>query len=120
MLVNRAKTKYGRLISAADYRLVFESSNCRSSDEFFFVIARKNGLDQGRLGFAIAKKKIRLAINRNRIKRLIRESFYHHQNTLKGIDVVVMVQKEITLISNKKITQSINIHWDNVLQCRKH
>lgn len=120
MLINRSKTKYGKLVSATDYRLVFKSSCCRSSDEIFLVIARKNDFDQARLGLAIAKKKIRFAVSRNRVKRLIRESFRHHFDILKGIDVVVMVQKKIILISNKKITQSINMHWNNILQCKKY
>ena len=117
--MNKANTKYGKLVTAEDYRLVFESSCCRSSDRIFFVIAKKNDFDQARLGLAIAKKKIRLSVNRNRIKRLIRESFRHHRDILKGMDVVV-VQKKITLINNKNITQSINMHWDNLLQCKKH
>lgn len=88
-------------------------------DGEFLLIAKKNDLGYPRLGLAVAKKKIALAANRNKVKRLIRESFRHHQDILQGIDVVVIVQKKRNIIDRKKILSSIKTHWKKIARCGK-
>lgn len=83
------------------------------------MIASENDLKQARLGLAISKKSMRYAVNRNKTKRLIRESFRRHKNILKGLDIVVVSQKENTVINNKTIIESISAHWKKISQCRK-
>lgn len=46
-----------------------------------------------RLGLAIAKRQIRLATARNRIKRLTREGFRTHWQALPSVDLAISVQK---------------------------
>ena len=111
-------TKSNRINSPEDYRQVFKSS-CRSADEKFLVLARKNNLKQARLGLAISKKNINRAADRNQIKRAIRESFRHNKNILKGLDVVVVAHKKQSTINNKIIIESIDAHWKIISQCRK-
>jgi len=111
-------TKLNRINNPKDYQQVFKSS-CRSADEKFLVIARKNSLKQARLGLTVSKKKVGRATNRNQIKRAIRESFRHHKDILKGLDVVVTVHKKQTTINNKIIIESIDAHWKIISQCRK-
>ena len=50
---------------------------------------RANGLRLARLGLIIPKRQIPLAVDRNRIKRLLREWFRHRQIRLRGQDLVV-------------------------------
>ena len=111
-------TKSNRINNPEDYRQVFKSS-CRSKDEKFLVLARKNSLKQARLGLAISKKNVNRAAGRNQIKRAIRESFRHHKNILKGLDVVVVAHNKQTTINNKIIIKSIDAHWKIISQCRK-
>ena len=110
--------KSNRINGSGDYRQIFKSS-CRSKDEKFLVLARKNSLKQARLGLAISKKNVNRAVSRNQIKRAIRESFRHHKDILKGLDVVVTVHKKQTTINNKIIIESIDAHWKIISQCRK-
>ncbi len=109
--------KSNRIVKPEDYRQVFKSS-CRSVDDKFLVIAKKNDLKCARLGLAISKKNISKAVSRNNIKRAIRESFRHHKNILKGIDVVVVVHRKQTTINNKTVNESLGAHWKNVSQCK--
>ena len=109
--------KSNRIVKLEDYRQVFKSS-CRSVDDTFLVIAKKNDLKRARLGLAISKKNINKAVSRNNIKRAIRESFRYHKNILKGIDVVVVVHRKQTTINTKIINKSLGVHWKNISQCK--
>jgi ribonuclease P protein component len=64
-----------------------------------------------RLGMAIAKKALRRAHERNRIKRLVRDSFRHHQSALPAVDIVVMCRHEILTMSNAEIFQQLEGLW---------
>lgn len=77
----------------------------------FTVLYRPNGKDEPRLGLAIGKKHCRLATGRNRLKRIVRESFRRHRETLGGIDVVVMNQKSATAARNSELVESLEGHW---------
>jgi ribonuclease P protein component len=63
------------------------------------------------LGLAISRKHIKRAVGRNRIKRLIRESFRQHQDELSGWDIVVMLRQDASALSNQAIYESLRKHW---------
>jgi ribonuclease P protein component len=81
----------------------------------FTVLYKENGAQEARLGLAISKKTCRLAVGRNRLKRIVRESFRHHRHDLKGLDVVVLNQAAATRASNKVLFDSLHKHWQ---RCR--
>jgi ribonuclease P protein component len=56
-------------------------------------------------------KRIRTAVGRNRIRRLIRESFRHTCSSLDGLDVVVIVRDAANRASNEAIFASLENHW---------
>lgn len=99
-----------RLTCPADYQRVFKQA-CKSSSPEFTVLAVPNQQTYPRLGLAIAKKNVRLAADRNRIKRLIRESFRHHQALLSGLDIVVLARKGVDNSSNETIYSALHKHW---------
>ncbi|WP_456417870.1 ribonuclease P protein component [Thiolapillus sp.] len=103
--------RHVRLLSAEDYKKVFAQS-VRSTDRFFTVLARHEGQQHpARLGLAVAKKHVRRAVDRNRIKRLLRESFRHHQQQLQGLDLVVLVKPGIHKADNAALFRSLEKHW---------
>src|SRR5690606_34162777 len=63
-----------RLLSPVDFTRVFGAGR-RSSDALFNVIAMPGPGPGARLGLAISRKVSRSAVQRNRIKRVVRESF---------------------------------------------
>lgn len=103
-----------RLKKPEEYKQVF-SSKRRSSDDCFLFLAKNNGYDRPRLGLAVPKKHINSAVERNRLKRIIRESFRVNQNKLKGNDFVVVVRKKLD-VNNKNIDATLIKHWDNVIK----
>jgi ribonuclease P protein component len=60
------------------------------------VLAAPNGLDYARLGLIIPKKIVSTAVGRNRVKRLLRESFRLQQASLAGLDVVARLKAQVT------------------------
>jgi len=105
-----------RLLTAEDYKQVF-AQPVRSSDRYFTVLARfdeKQPLP--RLGLAVAKKHVRRAVDRNRIKRLLRESFRTHQQQLQGLDFVVLVKPGIHKADNSALFSSMEKHWQRLLK----
>ena len=67
-----------------------------------------------RIGFAIAKKKISLAVNRNRIRRLARESFRIQSHAFVGNDIIILAQPAAKSASNKELLNSLNKHWAKI------
>ena len=77
---------------ARDYKKVF-CAGMRHRGKFFLIICNPNENQGPKLGLAISKKYCRLAAQRNKIKRIIRESFRKNKDKLKGFDIVVLNNK---------------------------
>ena len=103
-------SKDSRLLDAASFGRVFEKAT-RSRDKWFTVLCRKNDLAIARLGLAISKKQCRKATARNRLKRIIRESFRHHHEALEGLDIVVMNKVAAADEQNGVLVDSLVNHW---------
>lgn len=88
----------------------------KSSDRYFTVLARPNALPHPRLGLAISRKVAKSAVARNRIKRIARESFRHHQPQLIGLDCVVMGRAGVTALQqdNTVLFAALERHWQRL------
>ena len=104
-----------RLCSPAEFRRVFQQAT-RSGDHFFTVLWRENGNSTARIGFAIAKKQISLAVDRNRVRRLARESFRHQRENFPGIDIVLLAKAAAGKASNEQLLKSLEKHWLKIHQ----
>ena len=92
----------------------------RTRDEYFSVFAIPSQLPHGRLGLAISKKVSARAVDRNRIKRQIRESFRECQEDLAGLDIVVMAYPLARQTGSPALRQSLRRHWERIAQqCKK-
>jgi ribonuclease P protein component len=103
------------LLDAAAFGRVFKKPR-RSRDKWFTVLCRGNEGGVARLGLAVSKKNCRAATGRNRIKRIVRESFRFNQAELAGLDVVVINQPAARNGTNRQIFDSLHGHWQ---QCAK-
>ncbi|MCC7328905.1 MAG: ribonuclease P protein component [Gammaproteobacteria bacterium] len=102
-----------RLTRAADFEAVFKEGR-RSADQLFTVLYRPSGLDHARLGMAASAKRIRTAVGRNRIRRLIRESFRQGAIRQQGLDIVVLVKEPAVAADNAALTASLAAHWSRL------
>ena len=109
--------KRARLLKAEEYNRVFNNAH-RSKDQYFTVLAQPKKTGHAKLGLAIAKKRVKQAVSRNRLKRIIRESFRLHQDTIATADFVVMIQQNSEKVSNKQLFLSLQKHWQKLkTQC---
>lgn len=69
---------------------------------FFLILAIKSQVPQARLGIVVGKRNVKLAVDRNKLKRVIREFFRHEQELLAGMDVVVVVKKNFDALDIEK------------------
>jgi len=99
-----------RLRKPADYKKVF-ADPIKSSDKYFTVLACKNDLQTPRMGLAIAKKNIKHAVYRNKIKRAARESFRFNQHTLGNLDFVILARREAAIAPLHILKHSLKRHW---------
>jgi ribonuclease P protein component len=80
-------------------------------DQYFTVLYRSNELAYSRLGLAIAKKIVRRAVARNRLKRIVRESFRTAGRQLNGLDIVIMARHRAEAALNAELFNSLDNHW---------
>ncbi len=106
-----AFSRADRLLSSAEFKAVFDGATVRVSDRHLLILAVPNRLNKPRLGLVIAKKHIKLAVDRNRVKRLIRESFRLNQSVLPPVDLVVLARKGMGDLENHKLQQLLNNSW---------
>ena len=102
-----------RLLRPEEYRRVFEQG-AKTGDEAILILGVCNDLAYPRLGLAIAKKHLKQAVQRNRVKRLIRESFRGHLDALAGLDLVVLSRNGITTKTNREIFTALERHWTKI------
>jgi ribonuclease P protein component len=93
-----------RLLKPSDFAFVFQRP-IRISSSKITIFSRLNVLDHPRIGMAIAKKHVKTSPERNRIKRLVRESFRLHQHKLLSMDYVILVKKGVININNESLSE---------------
>jgi ribonuclease P protein component len=99
-----------RLKKAAEFKAVF-ANPVKSSDRYFTLLATCNAHGHPRIGLAIAKKMVRRAVDRNAIKRTVRESFRLQQDMITDLDIVVLAKKDVLGAKPALLMDSLQKHW---------
>ncbi|MDQ3187159.1 MAG: ribonuclease P protein component [Pseudomonadota bacterium] len=109
--------KSHRLHQAEEFSSVIRFRSSASS-EFLQIFAKPNNLEHSRLGLIVAGKIERLAVNRNRAKRLLREVFRARQQNLAGLDLVVRLRRNISQGNSVRITEEAEVLMLQLRRCR--
>ena len=102
-----------RLLKASEFEAVYASRR-RVADACFAVNFTPNELGLARLGLAIGAKAVGNAVARNRVKRVVRESFRKVASDLGGIDLVVGARNAARTAHNARLRESLDGLWKQV------
>jgi ribonuclease P protein component len=86
----------------------------RHRDELFTLYYLGNEFGHARLGLAVSRKTAPRAVDRNRLRRQIRESFRRHIPDIADLDIVVMAQPRATLSDNARLRAALSEHWKHI------
>ena len=107
-----------RLLTPGQFQAVFNKP-IRFGSKHFTLLVTPNTENKNRIGFAIAKKRVKLAVQRNRIKRLVRESYRLNQHEIPHLDIVIMAKTGIESLENNDIHMQIEKIWQKIVQRHK-
>ncbi|ATJ84793.1 ribonuclease P protein component [Halomonas beimenensis] len=100
-----------RLLTAGDYRRVFETAVYKVHGKGLMALATPNGLGHPRLGLIFSKKNVRRAVDRNRLKRLARESIRLRQHRLPAVDIVLLARRGVHELDNDTVHRQLHCMW---------
>ena len=115
-----------RLSGKAAFSEVFEQSVV-SADASFKVFGRATNEPECRLGLAVSRQVDKRAVARNRLKRIIRESFRSHVEANarqrpdadaeaghQTVDVVVCPRRHAVSLENSQLFEQLSRHWRRI------
>jgi ribonuclease P protein component len=118
LVVSQDFSREKRLLTPRHFKAVFDSPTGKVPGKNLLILARENGLDHPRLGLVIGKKSVKLAVQRNRLKRLMRDSFRLNQQMLAGLDIVIVARKGLGEIENPELHQHFGKLWKRLARSR--
>ena len=110
-------SRQSRLLKPEQFQSVFRHP-IRSDDHYFRVLARENDDKLHRLGMAVSKRVCKRAVDRNRIKRVIRENFRKgigNRQVEPRLDFVVMPKDRAINVDSISLDNSLDSHWHRLI-----
>ncbi len=101
-----------RLLCAFDYTAVFESCDLRAGSKHTLLLTIPNP-SHSRLGLIIAKKHVRFAVQRNRIKRVARE-FFRSTPLKHPRDIVLLAKRDLAELDNQQLRVLFSTLWQKI------
>jgi ribonuclease P protein component len=83
------------------------------------IYAKPNELSYSRVGLIVSKRIERRAVKRNRIKRLLRETFrtFQKQSGVAGMDWVMRLKRPVSRIETAQFVAEIKLLMYELQQC---
>ncbi len=102
-----------RLRSKLQFDAIYASGR-RIDDRFFGLRVKPNGLTHARIGLAVSIKTAGNGVARNRLRRLVRESFRLAQHALPAVDIVVAAKNPSREAPPTALRASLATLWQRV------
>ena len=102
-----------RLLRPADFAALREHSQRLGTRHF--TAQYRLMLDGARLGMAVSRKVSKHAVVRNRIRRLIRETFRLTRAQLPSVDVLVIARTSTAALENPVLRAELALLWQRLI-----
>ena len=102
-----------RLVNSKQYSKVLGKGKTQRNP-LFVMVSLPNGAQKGRLGITVSKKVSKKAVARNRIKRLIRETYRHCHARLPSEDIVIIARAHAAKADNRLIRETLTKQWAKI------
>ena len=106
--------KNRRLLKSSDYTEVFDNNSVRVAHPNLLILSEPNGTEMSRLGLVIGKKNVPTAVARNKIKRVVRETFRLTQLPV-AVDLVFLARKDLGKLSSAELATLIQQSWGRLI-----
>jgi ribonuclease P protein component len=103
-----------RLLTPAHFQQVFANPPVKAVTAELTVLAVPNQLTHARIGVTISKKRAKRAVDRNRIKRQIRESFRLKQYKIPTFDIIVIAKDGVVKLTNEALQERLSYLWRTI------
>ena len=110
MLDSNCFKRQSRLLNRAAFQAVFKEKK-KYFGNGFILYSCQNSVGYPRMGVILSKKQVRLASHRNRVRRVIKESFRLNQSKLPDLDFVVVCLKKAETLKRKELFRCITEQW---------
>jgi ribonuclease P protein component len=102
-----------RLLAKVQFDAAFADGRRCASRFFRATVTSASGADAA-LGLAVSRRVSKLAVQRNRLKRQVRESFRHARQGLPALNVVVSAKPEAVAAANSALQQDLAKLWQRI------
>ena len=102
------------LLKSSDYKEVFDNNSVRVAHPNLLILSEPNGTETSRLGLVIGKKNVPTAVARNKIKRVVRETFRLTQLPV-AVDLVFLARKDLGKLSSAELATLIQQSWGRLI-----
>lgn len=99
-----------RLTGGAHFAAVFDHRTRMHTPHFACHVAPNDGV-HARLGLSVSRRVSKRAVQRNRIKRVIRESFRRHRHELGATDYVVVAKSDAAAQDSARLRAQLDAMW---------
>ena len=102
--------KNRRLLNSSDFKVVFDNNSVRVGHPNLLILSEPNGTATSRLGLVIGKKNVPTAVARNKVKRVVRETF-RLTDLPVAVDLVFLARKDLGKLTSTELATLMQQSW---------
>ena len=102
-----------RMLKPGDFARLRQGSR-RIGSRYFSAEYRNTADTAARLGLAVSRRVSKLAVQRNRLKRLVRESFRRRRTQFPHVDILVIARSAAVTTSGAELLADLELLWSKL------